>query len=113
FLRTRPKDLTQCMTCHEGGAGPSMKERPMFNGINMTGVRAPNPAMDWAFADQIRKFWKGKFIIKGIDTREDTKMAIEHGMDGILVSNHGGGATESRRATNGTLPEVGGEAGDR
>src|SRR5438874_661269 len=70
FLRTRPKDLTSCMTCHDGGGGPTLKERPMFNGINMSGVRAPNPAMDWAFADQMRKFWKGKFIIKGIDTRE-------------------------------------------
>ena len=113
FLRTRPKDLTPCMTCHEGGTGPSIKERPMFNGINMTGVRAPNPAMDWAFADQIRKFWKGKFIIKGIDTREDTKMAIEHGIDGILVSNHGGRATETLRATIEALPEVVAEAGNR
>jgi 4-hydroxymandelate oxidase len=113
FLRTRPKDLTVCGTCHEGGAGPSMKERPMFNGINMTGVRAPNPAMDWAFADQMRKFWKGKFVIKGIDTREDTKMAIEHGIDGILVSNHGGRATETLRATIEALPEVVAESGGR
>ncbi len=113
FLRTRPKDLSQCMTCHEGGAGPSMKERPMFNGINMTGVRAPNPAMDWAFADQIRQFWKGKFLIKGVDTREDTRLCIEHGIDGILVSNHGGRATETLRATIEALPEVVAEAGNR
>jgi 4-hydroxymandelate oxidase len=113
FLRTRPKDLSQCKTCHEEGAGPSMKERPMFNGIDMTGVRAPNPAMDWAFADQIRKFWKGKFIIKGVDTREDTRMCIEHGIDGILVSNHGGRATETLRATIEALPEVVAEAGGR
>jgi 4-hydroxymandelate oxidase len=113
FLRTRPKDLTQCKTCHEEGAGPSIKERPMFNGINMTGVRAPNPAMDWVFADQIRKFWKGKFLIKGVDTREDTKMCIEHGIDGILVSNHGGRATETLRATVEALPEVAAEAGNR
>ncbi len=113
FLRTRPKDLGQCKTCHEDGTGPSMKERPMFNGIDMTGVRAPNPAMDWAFADQIRKFWKGKFIIKGVDTREDTRMCIEHGIDGILVSNHGGRATETLRATIEALPEVVAEAGGR
>ena len=85
----------------------------MFNGIDMTGVRAPNPAMDWAFADQIRKFWKGKFIIKGVDTREDTLMCIEHGIDGILVSNHGGRATETLRATIEALPEVVAEAGGR
>jgi hypothetical protein len=71
FLRTRPKDLRQCTACHEGAAGPSTRERPMYDGINMTGVRNTNPAMDWAFADRLRKFWKGKFFIKGIDTRED------------------------------------------
>ena len=113
FLRTRPKDLSQCATCHEGGAGPTLKERPMFNGINMTGVRVPNPGMDWAFADQIRKFWKGKFIIKGIDTREDARLCLEHGIDGILVSNHGGRATETLRATIEALPEVVTEVGNR
>jgi len=115
YLRTRPKDLNQCTACHEGapGAGPSMRERPMFDGINMTGVRAPYPAMDWAFVDRLRKFWKGKFIIKGIDTREDARLCLEHGIDGILVSNHGGRATETLRATLEALPEVVAEVGNR
>ncbi len=64
YLRTRPKDLNQCTACHEGEPGTSIKARPMFDGIDMTGVKAPYPAMDWAFADRLRKFWKGKFIIK-------------------------------------------------
>jgi isopentenyl diphosphate isomerase/L-lactate dehydrogenase-like FMN-dependent dehydrogenase len=72
----------------------------------MTGVRAPYPSMDWAFVDRLRKFWTGKFIIKGIDTREDAQLCIEHGLDGILVSNHGGRATETGRATIEALPEV-------
>ena len=58
------------------------------------------------FADRLRKFWKGKFLIKGIDTREDARLAIEHGLDGILVSNHGGRSTETARATIQALPEV-------
>jgi 4-hydroxymandelate oxidase len=113
FLRMRPKNLSQCTACHESANGPSIKERPMFDGINMTGVQAPNPAMDWAFADQIRKFWKGKFIIKGVDTREDARLCIEHGIDGILVSNHGGRATETLRPTIEALPEVVAEVGSR
>jgi 4-hydroxymandelate oxidase len=115
YLRTRPKDLKQCTACHEGppGAGPSMKERPMFSGINMDGVRAPNPAMDWAFVDRLRTFWKGKLIIKGMDTREDARLCLEHGIDGILVSNHGGRATETLRATLEALPEVVAEVGNR
>jgi 4-hydroxymandelate oxidase len=69
--------------------------------------------MDWGFADRIRKFWKGKFLIKGIDTREDARLSVEHGLDGILVSNHGGRATETSRGTIEALPEVVSEVGER
>ena len=113
YLRTRPKDLTQCTACHKDGPGPSASERVMYKGIDMTGVRNTNPAMDWAFADRLRKFWKGKFIIKGMDTREDARLCVEHGIDGILVSNHGGRATETSRATLEALPEVVAEVGSR
>ena len=112
FLRMRPKDLTVCSTCHVGEPlDPSTL--PMYDGINMKGLTNINPAMDWAFADRIRKFWKGKFLIKGIDTREDARLSIEHGLDGILVSNHGGRATETSRATIEALPEVVAEVGSR
>ena len=78
----------------------------MFDGINMTGVLPQNPAMDWAFVDRLRKFWTGKLIIKGIDTHEDARLCVEHGVDAIVVSNHGGRATETLRATIEALPEV-------
>ena len=113
YLRTRPKDLGQCAACHEGAPGTSAKEHPMYDGINMTGVRTLDPAMDWAFADRLRKFWHGKLIIKGIDTREDARLCVEYGVDAILVSNHGGRATENLRATIETLPEVVAEVGNR
>src|SRR6266436_1793114 len=114
YLRTRPKDLGQCMSCHGPGEPPGpLGRRPMFKGIDMTGVRAPNPAMDWEFVDQLRKFWRGKLIIKGIDTHEDARMAVERGFDGILVSNHGGRATETLRSTLEALPEVVAETGGR
>ncbi|MFY9529072.1 MAG: alpha-hydroxy acid oxidase, partial [Candidatus Acidiferrales bacterium] len=93
YLRTRSKDLRQCADCHEGEPGTATKERPMYDGIDMTGVRRLNPAMDWDFADRLRKFWQGKFIIKGMDTREDARLCVEHGIDGMLVSNHGGRST--------------------
>ena len=53
----------------------ALHQSAMYDGINMTGVRNTNPAMDWAFVDRLRKFWKGKFFIKGIDTREDARLA--------------------------------------
>ena len=70
-------------------------------------------AIDWPFVDRLRKLWTGKFIIKGIDTREDARMAVDHGLDAIMVSNHGGRATETLRATLEALPEVVGEVGGR
>ena len=113
YLRTRPKNLAQCATCHEGEPGQAMKEHPMYDGINMAAALRQNPAMDWAFVDRIRKSWTGTFFIKGIDTREDARLCIEHGIDGILVSNHGGRSTETGRATIEALPEVVAEAGSR
>jgi 4-hydroxymandelate oxidase len=113
YLRARPKDLRQCNACHGGTPGPTVKDRRMYDGINMTGVSTQNPAMDWAFVDRIRKSWKGKFIIKGIDTKEDARLSLEHGLDGILVSNHGGRSTETGRATIEALPEVVAEVGNR
>ena len=85
----------------------------MYDGIDMTGVKNIDPAMDWAFVDRLRKYWKGKFLIKGIDTREDAALCIEHGVDGIVVSNHGGRSTETLRATIEALPEVVAEVKNR
>ncbi|MGD0906132.1 MAG: alpha-hydroxy acid oxidase [Candidatus Acidiferrales bacterium] len=113
FFRTRPKDLSKCTTCHESAAGPSPKERPMYDGIDMSNVHNLDPAMDWAFVDRLRKYWKGKFLIKGIDTREDAALCVEHGVDGIVVSNHGGRSTETLRATIEALPEVVAEVKNR
>lgn len=106
YLRTRGKDLTLCLNCHETPEGPSISERPMYSGIDMTGVKTQNPTMDWAFLDRLRKTWKGKLFIKGMDTREDARLCVEHGVDGMLVSNHGGRSTETLRSTLEALPEV-------
>jgi isopentenyl diphosphate isomerase/L-lactate dehydrogenase-like FMN-dependent dehydrogenase len=47
-----------------------------------------------------------KVLVKGIVTGDDARLAIEHGADGVLVSNHGGRSDESLRATIDALPEV-------
>ena len=46
--------------------------------------------LNWAHVERIRKAWKGNFVIKGILNVEDAKQAVELGVDGIIVSNHGG-----------------------
>jgi 4-hydroxymandelate oxidase len=107
YLRTRPKDLAQCGACHPNGPGSG--PRPMTANLP-TGARI---AIDWAYVSRLRGFWKSKLIIKGIDTHEDARLAIEHGFDGILVSNHGGRSTETGRSTIEALPEVVAEARGR
>ncbi|MEQ1579544.1 MAG: alpha-hydroxy acid oxidase [Steroidobacteraceae bacterium] len=107
YLRTRPKDLSVCASCHGSGEpGAANGERPMYKGINMEGVRTQNPEMDWAYVDRLRKIWKGKLMIKGIDSGEDAKLCVEHGVDAVLLSNHGGRSTETARSTIESLPEV-------
>jgi 4-hydroxymandelate oxidase len=113
YLRTRPKDLKACGGCHEGGFAPTIKQRKMYDGIDMTGVATQDPAMTWAFVDKLRKATSAKLFIKGIDTREDALLCVEHGIDGILVSNHGGRSTETGRATIEALPEVAAAVGNR
>ena len=49
---------------------------------------------------------KMKLFLKGLDSAEDAKLAVEHGADGIIVSNHGGRAADTLRATIDCLPEV-------
>jgi isopentenyl diphosphate isomerase/L-lactate dehydrogenase-like FMN-dependent dehydrogenase len=78
----------------------------MYDGINISGVARIDPAMTWELVDRLRKATSLKLLIKGIDTREDARLAVEHGMDGIVVSNHGGRATETGRSTIEALPEV-------
>ncbi len=112
YFRTRPRDLKQCEACHKGGPDEG-RHRPMLEGIDMRGGRRTDPAMDWKFVARVRDYWKGKFIIKGIDSGEDAKLCLTHGLDGILVSNHGGRSTETGRGTIEALPEVVAAVGGR
>ena len=47
-----------------------------------------------------------KLFVKGIVTGEDAALAIEHGVEGLVISNHGGRAEESGRSTIECVPEV-------
>ena len=76
---------------------------PMFRGLS--GEMNP-PSANWSYVDRLKKMTKMKLVLKGIDTAEDAVLAREHGADGVVVSNHGGRATETGRGTIDILPEV-------
>ena len=61
---------------------------------------------EWKLFDQIRPFIKGPMLAKGILTPEDAKLCIEHGCDGVYVSNHGGRSLDYAPATLEVLPAI-------
>jgi 4-hydroxymandelate oxidase len=98
-------DTRTCTDCH-GPTGSAFGSRPMFKGIDTKGVANNSPSLTWDFIKRLKDVTKMKVFIKGLETREDAALALEHGADGIVVSNHGGRATETGRGTLEALPEV-------
>lgn len=54
------------------------------------GVVAGNSSFDWSHIALVRRRWPGPLVLKGLLSPEDAHVAAEHGVDGIVVSNHGG-----------------------
>jgi L-lactate dehydrogenase (cytochrome) len=68
--------------------------------------------LSWEHVDLIRRRWEGKLVLKGILRGEDARSARERGVDGVIVSNHGGRQLDGAIAPLRVLPEVVAEAGD-
>ncbi len=108
-LRSRRVDTRHCLDCHVGGLGYNarLSRRPMFAGLDIAKVSGSYPLdINWGIVKRLRDTTPMKLVLKGIVTREDAQLAVEHGVDGIIVSNHGGRAEESNRSTIECLPEV-------
>ena len=69
--------------------------------------------VSWADVDKLREIWPGKLVIKGIMRADDARRAIDHGVDGIVVSNHGGRNMDSAPSTLDVLPGIATAVGDR
>jgi len=65
-----------------------------------------DPSLTWDIVPWLRANTGMKILLKGIVTREDAELCVTHGIDGIIVSNHGGRQEESGRGTLECLPEV-------
>jgi isopentenyl diphosphate isomerase/L-lactate dehydrogenase-like FMN-dependent dehydrogenase len=72
----------------------------------------PN-SVTWADLTWIRGGWPGPILVKGVLTSEDAKRAVDAGVEGLIVSNHGGRQLDGVDATLRALPEVAAAAGDR
>jgi len=116
MLREQLRDTRDCSTCHAGGRPqPGIsgrvddrdnRRKPMLADL------APGEAIPevgtptWDFVKRMQDTTTMKVFIKGIVTREDAELAMKHGVGGLFVSNHGGRAENSGRATITSLPEV-------
>ncbi|MGE3149395.1 MAG: alpha-hydroxy acid oxidase [Pseudorhodoplanes sp.] len=84
----------------------------IFGKAAMTMPRT-HAAMTWDDVARLRKFWPRTLIVKSVMTAEEARLAVEHGADGIVVSNHGGRAMDSAPATIDVLPEIADAVGSR
>ncbi len=77
-------------------------------------VERPRWARDglcWEHVELMRKIWKGKLVLKGVLSSKDVRIARESGVDGIMVSNHGGRQLDGTVAPLRMLPAAVAEAG--
>jgi isopentenyl diphosphate isomerase/L-lactate dehydrogenase-like FMN-dependent dehydrogenase len=102
MTRFARQDTRDCVSCHTGGPGVPIF-RPMYDGLE---GRFNPPEATWGTFDRLKSITRMKVMLKGIDTAEDAQLAVQHGVDGLIVSNHGGRAAETFRATIDCLPEV-------
>ena len=70
-------------------------------------------SLNWRDLDWIRERWTGKLVLKGILDVEDAKKAVEEGVDGIVVSNHGGRQLDGAAGSISALPYIVDAVGDR
>jgi len=109
LARAIPRDPRDCTACHTSSTRLSdeIAPKPMFRGLDVKAVEDLTPPnMSWDYVKRLRDIWPRKLVVKGLVTREDALLAVEHGVDGIIVSNHGGRAEDSGRASIDSLAEV-------
>lgn len=65
-----------------------------------------DPGMSWKDVAMLRSVWRGPLVLKGILSPSEARLAIEHGVDGVIVSNHGGRQLDGAIAGLDALPNI-------
>lgn len=107
LLRGRLLDSRNCLECHEPGVVGYFRPKRMFDGLDVSRLTGPlADHLTWEFVQRLRDTTAMKIVLKGIVTAEDATFALEHKVDGVIVSNHGGRGEDSGRSSIDSLPEV-------
>jgi L-lactate dehydrogenase (cytochrome) len=88
----------------DAGRGPPVLAKNLMRNIGKRDQLA------WKHVELIRRRWKGKLVVKGLVAPADARIARESGVDGVLLSNHGGRQLDHTVSALRTLPEIAGEA---
>lgn len=117
MVRSRATDTRTCTNCHLGGAptpGATGRVNELRDNRRKPAIAdlkpdTPSPEVGtptWDWVKRLQDSTSMKVFIKGIVSREDAEIAMHQGINGLFVSNHGGRAENSTRATVLSLPEV-------
>jgi len=93
-------------TAHYSRRERDLAKRHTTGGRRRATGREFQMALDWRTVERIKKRLKIPLAIKGIATAEDAKLALDHGVEIIYVSNHGGRQLDHGRGSMDVLPEV-------
>jgi L-lactate dehydrogenase (cytochrome) len=88
----------------------AMRGPPVFSRNLMRNI-GKRDQLAWKHVELIRRRWKGKLVVKGLIAPADARIARESGVDGVIVSNHGGRQLDYTVSALRTLPEIAAEAG--
>jgi (S)-2-hydroxy-acid oxidase len=114
LYRLIPLDKRDCSACHQRSMQSFVQRKPNFDGINLAGLNTTgHTTLTWQFVKRLRDTVKTRLLVKGLMTAEDAKLAVDHGLDGIVVSNHGGRGEETLRSTLECLPDIVAAVGGR
>ena len=105
YVRLRRTDTRECASCHTPNGYLSRK--PNFAGIDLEGVDGTIAAnLTWDYVGRLRDRMSSRLVLKGILSAEDARLAVEKGVDAIIVSNHGGRTEDGGGSTIEALPEI-------
>ena len=108
FNRVMQRNRQQCVACHLNGQPlTDLRNRPMLNALKTAATPQPElGSPTWDYVKRLKDTIGMKLLVKGIVTREDAELAIQNGVDGVYISNHGGRAENSLRPTIQCVAEV-------
>ena len=88
----------------------NMGERVPLIAFKAERDRGNRDELNWAHVELMRRIWKGKLVLKGVLNRDVARIARESGVDGVIVSNHGGRQLDYSVAPLRVLPGIAAEA---